>query len=95
MINRNASRIAAVLVTLGLIASMSAWAGSRGHHGHRRYHSYGHSGLYSYGGYSGSISVDHRLIPPWAFSPLVSAARSRFLTLRSRMVFLQGASDDG
>ncbi len=51
MINRNASRIAAVLVTLGLIASMSAWAGSRGHHGHHRYHGYGHYGLYGYGGY--------------------------------------------
>ena len=51
MINRNASRIAAVLVTLGLIASMSARAGSRGHHGHHRYHGYGHYGLYGYGGY--------------------------------------------
>ena len=51
MINRNASRIAAVLVTVGLIASMSAWAGSRGHHGHHRYHGYGHYGLYGYGGY--------------------------------------------
>ena len=40
MVSRRASRIAAVLVTLGLIAPVGAWAGLHGRHGY--YGDYGH-----------------------------------------------------
>ncbi len=59
MSNKKTSRIAVLLIALGLIAPMSAWAGYRGHHrshayhGHHAYHgyrSYGHHG-YGHHGY--------------------------------------------
>ncbi len=59
MSNRKTSRIVVLLIALGLIAPMSAWAGYRGHHrshayrGHHAYYgyrSYGHHG-YGHHGY--------------------------------------------
>ncbi len=53
MFKKKASTIIALLIAIGLIAPLNAWAGSRGHHrsGH---HSYvGHSGHYGYGGHHG------------------------------------------
>ncbi len=56
MFNKKTSRIVVLLIALGLIAPMSAWAGYRGHHRSHGYHSnyayygyrsYGHHGYYS------------------------------------------------
>ncbi len=49
MSNKKTSRIVVLLIALGLIAPMSAWAGYRGHHAYYGYRSYGHHGYGHYG----------------------------------------------
>ncbi len=56
MFKKKASTIIALLIAIGLIAPLNAWAGSRGHHrsGHHSYRLHvGHSGHYGYGGHHG------------------------------------------
>ncbi len=60
MFKKKASTIIALLIAIGLIAPLNAWAGSRGHHrsghhsyrlhvGHRGHYGYGYGGHYGYG----------------------------------------------
>ncbi len=53
MFNKKTSRIVVLLIALGVIAPMSAWAGYRGHHAYYGSRSYGHHGYghYGYGNY--------------------------------------------
>ncbi|MFB3112067.1 MAG: hypothetical protein ACE10G_08540, partial [Gemmatimonadales bacterium] len=56
MFKKKSSTIIALLIAIGLIAPLNAWAGSRGHHrsGHHSYRLHvGHSGHYGYGGHHG------------------------------------------
>ena len=54
MVSRRASKIAVVLMMLGLVLPLRAWAGHHGHYGSYGHHSYyGHRGYYSHHGYYG------------------------------------------
>ena len=63
MFSKKASTIVVLLIALGLIAPMSAWAGYRGHYGSYGHHGYygyrshyGHYGAYRHHGYYGHNS---------------------------------------
>ncbi len=77
MFNKKTSRIVVLLIALGLIAPMSAWAGYRGHHAYYGYRSYGHHGYghrgYGHHGYYRHHGYGHHRYysqyPPGSYGP--------------------------